>query len=101
MIRTLVVLSLRACSATESCHNLSAILVRVLTLVCLVVANDTSYCGARSSVSSHVPRGSPDYRAFNASLGICRSACSEGRHSQHEQCNEHFHLKSPSASRSI
>jgi hypothetical protein len=71
-----------------------AILVRVLTLVCLVVSDDTPRRGARSSVSSHVPRDTAHYRAFDASLGICRGACSEG-YSQHEQCNEHFHFESP------
>ena len=55
-----------------------AILVRVLPLVRLVVSDDTPCRGARSSVSSHVPRDTAHYRAFDASLGICRGACSEG-----------------------
>jgi hypothetical protein len=69
-------------------------LARVLTFVCFVVPDDTSCRGTRSAVTSHVTRNATDYCTFNASLSICRSACSRGD-SQDEQYNENFHYGSP------
>jgi hypothetical protein len=71
-----------------------AVLSRVLTFVCFVVPNDTSCRGTRSAVTSHVTRNATDYCTFNASLSICRSACSRGD-SQDKQYNENFHYGSP------
>jgi hypothetical protein len=59
-----------------------------------MVPNDASGCGTCSAMTGHVTRDATDYRAFNAPLGICRGACSDGN-SQYEQCNEHFHYESP------
>jgi hypothetical protein len=70
------------------------ILIRVLTFIGFVVPDDASCRGTRSAVTGHVTRNAANYRTFNASLSICRGARSEGN-SHHEQCNEHFHFKSP------
>jgi hypothetical protein len=59
-----------------------------------VVADDTPSCSTRGAVTGHVTSNATNYRTFNASLSICRGARSEGN-SHHEQCNEHFHFKSP------
>jgi hypothetical protein len=56
--------------ARSRCHL--SILVRVLTLVGLVMSDDTPSSCTRSSVSDHVTGNSPDYGAFDAALGIRR-----------------------------
>ena len=83
-----------ACVTQQPAEVTLAILVSVLTLVRLVVADDTPSCSTRGAVIGHVTSNATDYRTFNASLSIRRGACSDGN-SQYEQCNEHFHYGSP------
>jgi len=62
---------------TESRSDDLAILVRVLTLVGLVMPDDTPSSGTRSSVPGHMTGHSADNGTFDATLGICRCSCSE------------------------
>jgi hypothetical protein len=59
--------------------------------VCFVVPNDTSCRSTRSAVTGHVTGNATDYCTFNASLSICRGACSDSD-SQYEQYNDHLHF---------
>jgi hypothetical protein len=83
-----------ACVTQQPAEVTLAILVSVLTLVRLVVADDTPSCSTRGAVTGHVTSNATDYRTFNASLSICRADSSDSD-SQYEQRNEHFHFKSP------
>jgi hypothetical protein len=83
-----------ACVTQQPAEVTLAILVSVLTLVRLVVADDTPSCSTRGAVTGHVTSNATDYRTFNASLSICRADSSDSD-SQNQQCNEHFHCKPP------
>jgi hypothetical protein len=86
--------TLVVCVTQQPAEVALAILVSVLTLVRLVVADDTPSCSTRGAVTGHVTSNATDYRTFNASLSICR-ADSTDSDSQNQQCNEHFHCKPP------
>jgi hypothetical protein len=83
-----------ACVTQQPAEVTLAILVSVLTLVRLVVADDTPSCSTRGAVTGHVTSNVTNYRTFNASLSICRADSSDSD-SHYEQRNEHFHFKSP------
>jgi hypothetical protein len=59
-----------ACVTQQPAEVTLAILVSVLTLVRLVVADDTPSCSTRGAVTGHVTSNATDYRTFNASLSI-------------------------------
>ena len=83
-------------AAAANCKpwQLLPILVYVLTLVRLVVADDTPSCSTRGAVTGHVTSNATNYRTFNASLSTCRADRSD-HDSHYEQRNERFHFKSP------
>ena len=62
-----------ACVTQQPAEVTLAILVSVLTLVRLVVADDTPSCSTRGAVTGHVTSNATDYRTFNASLSIRRA----------------------------